>query len=178
MTSIIKWTTIVLTSIGAVFCIYTARQPNVYNAFPETLILTLVAFPIILFLLNICYKKLTKLPISTETQIGLSCITLLTASLTTYYLADIVLIRHDSLHWQSFPDLSGQITGRLVLDKKIGYAGLLLFSLTSLTTFLNLRPTSPKIILSTVPFIFHVAMWTLIYFAYHSASTLTKESIG
>lgn len=173
MTAIIKWTTLVLASIGTVFCIFTAREPDVYNKF-ETLILTLVALPIIVFLLNMCYKKLTTVPISNKTQIGLSCITLLIASLTICYLADIVLLKNHGLHWQSFSNLGGQITGRLVLDKKIGYAGLVLFSSTSLTIFLNLRPTNPKIILSAVPFIFYLAIWTLIYLAYHSVSSFQK----
>lgn len=177
MTAMIRWTTIVLTSIVTVFCIFTARQPNVYNTFPEALILILVALPMVFFLLNTGYKKLANVPITNKTQIGLSCITLLIASLTTYYLTDMVILKNHSLHWQRFPDLSGQITWQLVLDKKIGYAGILLFSFTSLTTFLNLRPTNPKIILSVVPFIFHLAFWLLIYFAYHSSSSF-QESMG
>jgi hypothetical protein len=47
-----------------------------------------------------------------------------------------------------------------------------------LTTFLNLRPKNPRIILSAVPFVFHLAVCTLIYFAYHPISNLTQESIG
>lgn len=173
MIATIKWTAIVLASIGTAFCIFTTREPDVYNKF-ETLILTLVALPIIVFLLNMCYKKLTHLPISNKTQIGLSCITLLISLLAIYYLTDIVLLKNHGLHWQRFSNLGGQITGQLILDKKIGYAGLVLFSSTSVTTFLNLRPTNPKIILSAVPFIFHLAIWALIYLAYHSASNLQE----
>ncbi len=168
MTAYLKWTAIILTALGTVYCINLARQPNVYHELTEGLFLLLVVLPLTILILNVYHGRLVNFPLADKVQIGLTVVFLCIASLTTYYLVDLAFIKNDGWDYQRFKDLGGSDTGQTLLDKRIGYAGLILLAFSWLTTSLNLRQTNQKIILATVPFIFHIALWTIVYFAYQT----------
>ncbi len=178
MTTILKWTSITLTAIGTIYCINLVRQPNVYSAMAEGLILLFIVLPVTILLLNIYGRRLTKVSMTSKMQIVSTIIVFLIASLTIFYLLDLVFIKKDVWHWQSFPDLGGHRTGQQVLDKGIGYAGLIILLCVWLTTFLNLRQANQKIILVTTSFIFHIIFWTIIYFAYSVTPTFSPDAGG
>jgi len=176
-TTITKWTAIILTSIGSVYCINLARQPIGF-AIKEGMFLFFVILPLTIFLLNVYHNTVTKYTVTNKIQIGLTATFIFIASLTTYYLIDLIIIKNDGWDYQRFKDLSGDNTGQFYLDKRIGFAGLILLTFSWLTTSLNLRQTNQKIILATVPLIFHIALWTIIYFAYQTTPNYNPDSGG
>mgnify|MGYP000973202023 FL=1 len=178
MTTILKWTSIILTTIGTIYCLNLVWQPNVYASIGAGLILLIIILPLTIFLLNAFGRRLTNVSMTSKVQTVLTIIIFLIASLTIFYLLDLVFIKKDVWRWQSFPDLSGHRTGQQVLDKRIGYTGLIILLCAWLTTFLNLRQTNQKIILATTSFIFHITFWTIIYFTCNVTPTFSPDAGG
>lgn len=178
MTTILKWISIILTAIGTIYCINLIRQPTVYSAIEEGIILLIIVFPLVILLLNFYERRLTKITITSKMQTAATIIIFLVASLSIFYLLDFVFIKKDVWRWQSFSNLGGHRTGQHVFDKKIGYAGVIILLCTWQATFLNLRQANQKNISLILSLIFHIVFWGIIYFAYNITPTYSPDSGG
>lgn len=160
----IKWTSVVLSSLGIVCCIFIARQPSVYQAFQLIMILALV------FLLSILVSgyytnQLIKHPLGNGARIAITIAgsAIIIALLT--YLSIVVLVQQHGQEIQSFTSLGLDKEWRNVLDSRLGSIGIVVAIGSWLMTTFALGGTQKRILRSLIPFTFQLALWIIIYFA-------------